>query len=120
MGRDSSVGRETRYGLDCPGIESQEARFSAPVQTGPGAHPASSTMGTGCFPGKAAGDGASHPVPFYAEANESVELYPYSSLGVNGLYTVPFTADLRKQARLRRVFPLYRLQGYNKVWEDAL
>jgi len=27
------------------------ARFSAPVQTGPGAHPASYTMGTGSFPG---------------------------------------------------------------------
>jgi hypothetical protein len=26
-------------------------RFSAPVQTGPGAHPASCTMGTGSFPG---------------------------------------------------------------------
>ena len=26
-------------------------RFSAPVQTGPGAHPASSTVGTGSFPG---------------------------------------------------------------------
>jgi len=28
-----------------------EARFSAPVQTGRGAHPASCTMGTGSFPG---------------------------------------------------------------------
>jgi hypothetical protein len=28
-----------------------EARFSAPVQTGPGAHPASCTMGTGSFKG---------------------------------------------------------------------
>jgi hypothetical protein len=28
-----------------------EARFSAPVQTGPGVHPASCTMGTGSFPG---------------------------------------------------------------------
>jgi len=28
-----------------------EARFSAPVQTGPGAHPTSCTMGTGSFPG---------------------------------------------------------------------
>jgi hypothetical protein len=28
-----------------------EARFPAPVQTGPGAHPASCTMGTGSFPG---------------------------------------------------------------------
>ena len=27
------------------------ARFSAPVQTGPGAHPASYKMGTGSFPG---------------------------------------------------------------------
>ena len=27
------------------------ARFSAPVQTGPGAHAASYTMGTGVFPG---------------------------------------------------------------------
>jgi len=27
------------------------ATFSAPVQTGPGAHPASCTMGTGSFPG---------------------------------------------------------------------
>jgi len=28
-----------------------EARFSAPVQTGPGVHPAFYTMGTGSFPG---------------------------------------------------------------------
>jgi len=28
-----------------------EARFSAPVQTGPGAHPASCIMGTRSFPG---------------------------------------------------------------------
>jgi hypothetical protein len=28
-----------------------EARFFAHVQTGPGAHPASCTMGTGYFPG---------------------------------------------------------------------
>ena len=51
-GRDSSFGRATGYGLDGPGIESRwEARISAPVQTGPGAHPASCTMGTGSFPG---------------------------------------------------------------------
>jgi len=31
------------------------ARFSAPVQTGPGAHPASCTMGTGSFPGVKSG-----------------------------------------------------------------
>jgi hypothetical protein len=32
-------------------------RFSAPVQTGPEAHPASCTMGTGSFPGISCGQG---------------------------------------------------------------
>jgi hypothetical protein len=51
MVRDSSVGIATLYGLDGPGIESQwGARFTAPVQTGPGANPASYKMGTGSFP----------------------------------------------------------------------
>jgi hypothetical protein len=37
-------------------------RFSARVQTGPGAHPASYTMGTGSFPGvKRPGRGVDHP-----------------------------------------------------------
>ena len=34
-----------------------EARFSAPVETGPGAHPASCAMGTGSFPGVKSGLG---------------------------------------------------------------
>ena len=65
VGRDSSVGIATRYGLDGPGIESRwGARFSAPVQTGPGAHPTSYTMGTGSFPGgKAAGAWRCPPTP---------------------------------------------------------
>jgi len=42
--RNSSVGIATRYELDGPGIESRWGpRFSAPVQTGRGAHPASYT-----------------------------------------------------------------------------
>ena len=49
-GPGSVVYIATGYGLDGPGIESRwGARFSAPVQTGPGAHPASCTMGTGSF-----------------------------------------------------------------------
>jgi hypothetical protein len=45
-GLDSVVGVATGYGLDCQGIDSRwEARYSAPVQTGPGAHPASCTLG---------------------------------------------------------------------------
>jgi len=42
-----------------------EARFSAPVQTGPVAHPASCTMGTESFPGVKSGRGLSltpHPL----------------------------------------------------------
>jgi len=44
-GRNSSVGIATRYGVDGPGIESRwGAKFSAPVQIDPGAHPVSCTM----------------------------------------------------------------------------
>jgi hypothetical protein len=49
--RDDVVGIATRYGLEGPGIESRwGARFSAPIQTGSEAHPASCRMGTGSFP----------------------------------------------------------------------
>ena len=63
VGRDSSVGIATRYGLDGPGIESRfRWRFSAPVQTDPGVHPASYTMGTGSFLGvKRPGRDVDHP-----------------------------------------------------------
>ena len=54
------------YGLDVPGIESRWGRrFSAPVQTGPGAQPASCTMGTGSFLEVKSGRGVTltpHPV----------------------------------------------------------
>ena len=50
--RDSAIGLATRYELDCPEIESRWERiFPHPVQTGPGAYPASCTMRTGSFPG---------------------------------------------------------------------
>ena len=56
-GQKSSVGIATRYSLLVGG------RFSAPVQTGPGAHQASCTMGTGSFPGvKRPGRGAEPPL----------------------------------------------------------
>ena len=65
-GPGSVVGIATGYRLDGPGIESRwGARFSAPVQTGPGAHPASCTMGTGSFPGVKSGRGVTltpHPL----------------------------------------------------------
>ena len=44
VGRDSSVGIVTRHGLKGMEIDAGEARFSAPTQTGPGAHQASDKM----------------------------------------------------------------------------
>jgi hypothetical protein len=60
--------------MDGPGIESRwGARFSAPVQTGPAAHPA------GSYPGvKRTGRGFEHPPQSTAEVKERVELYLYS------------------------------------------
>jgi hypothetical protein len=58
------------------------ARFSAPVQTDPGAYPASCTMGTGSFPGvKRPGCGVDHPSLTSAEVKERVKLYLYSPYG---------------------------------------
>ena len=87
VGRDSSVGIANRYGLDGPWIESRwGARSSPPVQTGPGAHPASYTRATKSFPGgKRPGRGVDHP-PSSAEVKERVELYVYSVSGT--LYPV--------------------------------
>jgi len=57
-GPGSVVGIATGYGLDCLGFEFLlGARFSAPVQTGPGAPPASCTMSTGTFPAVKSGRG---------------------------------------------------------------
>ena len=50
-GSGSIVGITTGYRMGSPGTVPVEVRFSAPVHTGPGAHPASCTMGTGSFPG---------------------------------------------------------------------
>jgi hypothetical protein len=83
VGRDSSVGIATHYGLDGPGIESRwGVRFSAPVQTSPGAHPPSYTMRSGSFSGlKRPGRGVVHPPPSSAEDQEKVEIYFYSPSG---------------------------------------
>jgi hypothetical protein len=83
VGLDSTVGIAARYSLPGPGIESQwgGASFST-VQTGPGAHPASCTVGTGSFPGvKWPGRGVDHPPPYSAEVKERVELYLYFTSG---------------------------------------
>ena len=47
LGRDSSVGAVTDYGLDGPGSNPVWDEIFRPVQTGPASHPASYTMGRG-------------------------------------------------------------------------
>ena len=55
----SLVGIATGYGNRIP----VGARFSAPVQTGPGTHPASCIIGTGSFPGVKSGRGVTLTPP---------------------------------------------------------
>jgi len=51
-------------------------RFSAPLETGPGFHPAPYTMGTGSFSGvKRPRYGLKHPPPSSAEVKGRVELH---------------------------------------------
>ena len=110
MGRDSSVGIATRYGLDGPGIVSQLGSYSAPVQTCPEAYPVSCTMGTGSFPGvKRPGRGADHPPPSKRRDHERVGRYLYSPsrpqrrLGIGKTFT--FTEQIAKEVSNFRVPP---------------
>ena len=88
-GRDSSVGIATRYGLDGPGIECRwgGARFSAPIQTDTGDHPASYTLRTASFPGvKRPRRGVHHPTQLAPMLKKE---YSYNSnpfLGLRGLF----------------------------------
>ena len=61
----SSVGMATELRAGRSGIESRWGRDFPPVQTGPGAHPTSCTVGTGSFPGVKCGRGVlltTHPL----------------------------------------------------------
>ena len=64
-GPGSSVGIATELRAGRSGFESRWGRDLPPVQTGPGAHPASCKMGTGSFPGVKCGRGVlltTHPL----------------------------------------------------------
>ena len=64
-GLGSSVGIATELRRGRFGMESRWGRDFPPVQTGPGAHPASCTMGTGSFRGVKCGRGVlltTHPL----------------------------------------------------------
>jgi len=76
--RDSDSLGVGRSGVRIPA----EARFSAPVYTGPEDHPGSYTIGTGSFPGvKRPGRGVDHPPPSSVEVKEKVQQYLYFSSG---------------------------------------
>jgi hypothetical protein len=77
LSRFSDLQRDLRSGDRMP----LRVRFSAPVQIGPGAHPASYTMGTGSLPRevKRTGRGIDHLLPFSTKVKERVELYLYPS-----------------------------------------
>ena len=86
------------------------ARFSAPVQTEPGAHPASCIMGTGSFPGVKSGRGVTltpHPLlvpwPWKGRAIPLLPLRPY------GLYR----ASVPVQG-----WPFHNGDGGDEVWAD--
>jgi len=70
---DSILGIATRYGLDCPGIESRGGEI---FRTCPDQPWGSYTVGTGSFPGvKRPGRSVDHPPPSSTEVKERVELY---------------------------------------------
>ena len=105
-GPGSSVGIATGYGLGYRGSNpGGGARFPAPVQTGPGTHPASCTMGTGYFSGVKSGRGVTltpHPL-----------LVPWSRKG-RAIPPLPLWA-VRPVQSLSRAIPLLPLWAVRPV-----
>ena len=85
------------------------SRFSAPVQTSPGAHPGTYTKGTGYFPAvKRPGPGVDDPPTSSAEVTERVELYLYSHSGslwsvLGKLYRYLYSSQCVKELHLPQV-----------------
>ena len=101
----------TSYGLDGPGIESRRgARFSAPVQTGPGAHSASCTMGTGSFLRVKNGRGVTltpHPLPVpWSRKSRAITLLP--------LWAVRPVQSLSACTRVHFTLP-FTISGYKDI-----
>jgi hypothetical protein len=114
LGRVCVVSIATRYGLDGMGIESQwEARFSAPVQTGPGGPP--SLLHNGywvSFPGvKWPGAWLWPSTSSSAVVKERVHLYPYSPSGSSGP-ALAWTLICNKNSSLVILVPSH----YSSTW----
>ena len=82
------------------------ARFSAPVQTGPGAHPASYTTATGSFPGvKRPGRVADHPPPWKGRAIPLLTLWAFVACYRVSLYLYLYGAGV-----IRRIQKYWKLE----------
>ena len=124
-GAGSVVVITTGYGLDGLGIESRwGAKFSAPVQTGPGAHPPSCTTDTGSFPGVKSGRGVTltlHPllVPWWRKgrAKPLLPLWavrPVQSLSACTRVTFTFTFTFKWD------IPLWRVEHNGEINQSQL
>jgi hypothetical protein len=121
----NAVGIAIRYTLDDSGIESRWKRdFSAPVQTGPGAHPASYTMGTGTFPGISGRGGIDHP-PYLASRLKKEYIYTSTPpVGLRGSSRESFSFNWRNTTKafvilyvLRTAYRISETTGYGSKWE---
>jgi hypothetical protein len=83
LGRDSSVGIATRYGLDGPGFECQWGDISRSRPDRPWGPPSLLYNGYRfSFPGvKRQGRGVNHPLQSTADIRERLQLYLYSPFG---------------------------------------
>jgi len=91
------------------------ARFSAPVQTGPGAHPASCTMGTGSFPRIKSGRGKTltpHPllVP-WSRNSRAIPLLPLWAVrpvqSLSACTRVQFSLPFTHMCRILSMFHIF-------------
>ena len=84
-------------------------RFSTPVQTGPGAHPASCTMGTGSFPGVKSGRGVTFTTHtlllLWSRKSTATPLFP--------LWAVQPVQSLSACTRVHFTFAIYFYTLYN-------
>jgi hypothetical protein len=123
-GPGSSVGTATGYGLDGPGIESRWGeKVSAPVQTGPVAHPASCAMGTGSFPGVKSGRGVTltpHPLlVLWSIKGRAIPLLPLWTVrpvqSLSACTRVTFTFLYTVEISMFKIFKILKLS----LWAGA-
>jgi len=87
--------------------------YSAPVQSGPGAHSDSCTVGTGSKP---AAGGVNHSPTLIAKVKERVELYIHSPVGWMAGYGVNFTILLQLTGDSWCILCQWRSDGQFVSW----